>query len=112
MTGAIPGPTSTPISCGPAAIDSHMQFGPDTASSTARSGMRAATAHSVIERVFTISMSLAACAEMIDGVAATRVMSAIDGLDQVISELRSVAFDRSESHPVTGEEPDEPHGGV
>jgi hypothetical protein len=77
-----------------------------------------ASADSIIRQLFAISMTLASCAKTTDQHAASRVMEAIDGLDQVMSDLRGAVFDTSGAAgptPVSGRHgqvgPTETNGG-
>ncbi len=56
----------------------------------ANSGTRVAEV--VVQRVFDVGLSLAAASSLLDGPAATRVQQAIDDLDDLIRDVRTVTF--------------------
>lgn len=96
MTAEVDGHSSTPISRTAAASGlTPSALGP-AAPIDAEPAARNASAESIIRHLFAISMTLASCAKTTDGHAARRVMEAIDGLDHVISDLRTAIFDESE----------------
>jgi hypothetical protein len=82
LTACAGGPISTPIAPRAAATARI----PGTADPTV-------SADSVIRQLFAISITLASCAKTTDMLVASRVMQAIDGLDRVISDLRSAIID-------------------
>ena len=95
MTAGLGGHNSTPITANAAASAPTLSNSGPPRLAEAQSVARDVSADSVMRRLFAISMTLASCAKTTDKFAASRVMEAIEGLDHVISDLRTAIFDNS-----------------
>ena len=113
MTAGQGGRNNTPISRSAAATAPTLSNPDPPRLAEAQSAARNVSADSIIRKLFAISMTLASCAKTTDKFASSRVMEAIDGLDHVISDVRTAIFDESgTSEPIPVAECDELNRGA